>query len=104
MAFKELAILYNPKVSTALPYFQLPRWRGTDDLKDAQADLLELQNGLATIPDKLAERGLSIEDVLADVDNRKALEEMGIILTSAQSNPSMNQTTNTQPNSNSTNT
>lgn len=104
MKFKELAMLYNSKTASAIPYFQLPRWRGIDGLKDAQEDLLELQNGLGLIPDKLAERGLSIEDILADEDNRKALEGLGIFLNTSGANPSMAQAGNTQANSNSTST
>jgi len=101
-AFKKLAVLYNPKVSNAVPYFQLPRWRGSDELKDMQADLLELQNGMGTIPDKLAERGLSIEDIQADEENRKILADMGINLTPAEASASMAQANNTQANSNTT--
>ena len=100
--FKNLAILYNSKCNNAVPYFQLPRWRGIDELKDMQADLLELQNGMGITSDKLAERGLSIEDIQSDAENRKILAEMGIPLTPAQANNSMNQANNTQANSNTT--
>jgi lambda family phage portal protein len=103
-SFKELAVVYNKKCATAIPSFQLPKWRGTDDLKDAQSDILELQNGLGTYTDKLAERGLSLEDVLADRETLLELEKYGIVLTSAASTPSMNQANNTQANSNSTGT
>lgn len=103
-AFKELAVLYNPKVASAVPYFQLPRWRGIDDLKDAQSDLLELQNGLGTYTDKLAERGLSVEDILADRESMKELEAFGVTFTSADANTSMAQANNTQANSNTTST
>jgi capsid protein len=100
--FKELAILYNSKVASAIPYFQLPRWRGIDDLKDTQADILELQNGLGTYTDKLAERDLSYEDVLADREIVKALEAYGIFLNSSTTTPSMKQANNIDPNSNTT--
>ncbi len=103
-AFKELAVIYNSKCSSALPYFQLPRWRGTDDLKDAQADLLEMQNGFGLLTETLAERGITIEQVIADLEVRKQLEPYGIVLNSAATNPSMNQTGNTEANSNSTGT
>ena len=105
-AFKDLAILYNPKVSTAIPYFQLPRWRGIDDLKDIQADLLELQSGMAIIEDKLSERGLTIEQVIADEENRKLYEtSLGVILNTSASNPSnMAQASNIGANSNTTST
>lgn len=103
-SFKELAVLYNPKVATAIPYFQLPRWRGYDDLKDAQADILELQNGLGTLPDKLAERGLTVEDILADMEERKVFKDFGIEWNTQGANPSLAQTNNTAANSNSTST
>lgn len=103
-AFKDLAVLYNSKTSSAIPYFQLPRWRGMDDLKDAQADLLELQNGLALYTEVLAERGITMEQVLADLELRQSLKEYGIELTSAASVDSMRQTNNTQANSNTSGT
>jgi lambda family phage portal protein len=100
--FKELAVLYNSKVSSAIPYFQLPRWRGIDDLKDTQADVLELQNGLGTYTDKLAERGLSPEDVLSDRETMKELEAFGIFLNTSSGSPNMAQANNNAANSNST--
>jgi capsid protein len=100
--FKALALVYNSKVASAIPYFQLPRWRGIDDLKDAQADVLELQNGLGIVGDKLAERGLSIDDVLADEENRKALAAMGIFLDTTAGAANMAQAKNNGANNNST--
>ena len=75
-----------------------------DDLKDAQADLLELQNGLALYTEVLAERGITMEQVLADLELRKSLQDFGINLTSSASNDSMGQVNNTAANSNSTGT
>lgn len=45
-------------------------WRGegkpvSDPLKAAQADILEIENGLSTLEAKLGERGLDFEEVLA---------------------------------------
>lgn len=100
--FKELAVLYNPKCASAVPYFQLPRWRGIDELKDIQADLLELQTGMGIVPDKLAERGLTMEDLEADKVNRDILASMGINLTLETATASTQQSTNTQSNTNST--
>jgi len=100
--FKELAILYNPKCSSAIPYFQLPRWRGIDDMKDIQADLLELQSGMGITTDKLAERGLTIEDIEADKINRDLLKSMGIDLSFTSANSSTQQSSNLQSNSNTT--
>lgn len=53
-------------------------WRGagkptSDPLKTAQADVLELANGLSTLEAKLGERGLDFEEVVAQ---RKAEREM----------------------------
>jgi lambda family phage portal protein len=100
--FQELAVLYNSKCASAVPYFQLPRWRGVDDLKDNQADLLAMQYGMDTQVNVLAERGLTREDILADLEERKEFEAYGIFLNSAGGADSMKQTTNTQANSNST--
>jgi lambda family phage portal protein len=98
--FKDFAILYSKKVSNAVPYFQLPRWRGVDELKDAQADLLELQNGMTTITSVLAERGLTPDDILADKENRDLFaKELNIEYTNAVANPSMNTLKNVQANS-----
>ena len=95
-AFKDLAVLYNGKVSNAKPYFQLPRWRGVDDLKDMQADVLGIQNGLQTYEGALAERGHTPEDIIADRATVKSLEEFGIFINTDASNPSMSQAKNTQ--------
>jgi lambda family phage portal protein len=103
-SFKDLARIYDKSVADAVPYFQLPRWRGIDELKDTQADLLELQSGLGITADKLAERGLTIEDIQADLENRKILESMGIFLDSSGKNDSMNQPGNLQANANTTST
>lgn len=82
-AFKELAVLYNSKVANAKPYFELPRWRGLDDLKDTQADLLAIQNGLETYEGALAERGYTPEDIIADRETITEMEKYGIFLNSA---------------------
>lgn len=103
-SFKELAIVYNSKCSSAIPHFQLPRWRGMDDLKDNQADLLALQNGMETYTNVLAERNLSPEEILADREEIKKLEAYGIFLNTTAGSPSMSQANNTQANSNSTGT
>jgi capsid protein len=81
--FKELAVLYRPEVANAKPYFDMPRWRGLDDLKDTQADLLAVQNGLETYESVLNERGLATEDIIADRETITELETFGIFLNSA---------------------
>ncbi len=99
-AFKELAVLYNSKVANAKPYFQLPRWRGLDDLKDTQADVLAIQNGLSTYEGALAERGFTPEDIIADRETVTELERFGIHINSGAINPSMSQAKNIAANSN----
>jgi len=63
------------KVANAKPSFQLPRWYGVDDLKDSQADLLEVMSGQTSIQALWAERGTSREDIEASM---KILKEMGL--------------------------
>jgi len=59
-------------------------WRGagkptSDPLKTAQADILELNNGLSTLEAKLGERGLDFEEVLAQRKSEKEqLEAAGL--------------------------
>lgn len=72
--FKDLAVLYNPKVANAVPHFQLPRWRGIDELKDIQASLLKVQSGMGTLEDVLEDMNSSFEKVQADRERIKELE------------------------------
>lgn len=96
--FAELAKLYSPKLGSIRPFYQLPRYYGTDDLKDAQADLLEVQSGLATMQGKLDERHLSFEEVLED---RRRMEEAGLThLLSTETSTSDKQSKNIKPNPN----
>ncbi|MEK9282817.1 phage portal protein [Bradyrhizobium sp. ISRA442] len=59
-------------------------WRGdakpvADPLKAAQADILEVENGLATLESKLGERGLDFEEVLAQrKSEREQYEAAGL--------------------------
>jgi lambda family phage portal protein len=101
-AFKELAVLYDSSVVDAKPYFQLPRWRGVDDLKDMQADVLGIQNGLQTYEGALAERGHTPEDIIADRETVKELEHYGIFINTGAVNPSMSQAKNTSASSQTT--
>lgn len=97
--FYELSKLYYPKLKNITPFYQLPRQYGIDDLKDAQADLLEVQSGFATMQSKLDERQTSYEAIRAD---RESIKELGLDhLLSTESNTSIGQNTNTQANSNS---
>lgn len=60
-------------------------WRGegkpvADPLKAAQADVLELENGLTTLEAKLGERGLDFEEVLAQrKSERQQVEAAGFL-------------------------
>lgn len=97
--FKDLAKVYSPKVGNVSAFYQLPRHYGVDDLKDAQADLLEVQAGLATMQSKLDERHTSFEEIMAD---RERIEEVGMShLLSTESNTSIGQSNNIKSNPNS---
>lgn len=94
---KELASL-RFDVEEAYPTFRLPIWRGFDDLKDIQADNLELNSGLGAIQKILGERDLTMEDVMESAANIKLIEEaMGRPLAGAN----VTQVSNTEANSNS---
>jgi len=97
--FKELAVLTSKKVSNASPAYQLPRWYGVDELKDTQADLLEVQNGMATLQSKLDERHTTFEDILAD---REKIKEMGLDHLITPKPTSMSQANNNEANTNTT--
>lgn len=72
--FQELASLYvSSRFSKLKPVFQMPRRYGVNDLKDAQADVLELQNSLTTLDRVLAERDLTIEEIEEDIIIQKRL-------------------------------
>lgn len=67
-----------PAFWEAVDAYTESKWRGkgkavADPLKQAQADTLELEQGLTTYEEKLGERGLDLEEVLAQ---RKAEKEM----------------------------
>lgn len=97
--FKELSTLYAPGVANAVPTYQLPRWYGVDGLKDAQEDVLEIQNGIGTIKRALEERHLTVEEVIAD---RELLKTLGLEHLLTGGSQGMNQPNNFNSNSNST--
>lgn len=97
--FQDLAKLYDVRVADARPHFQLPRWRGIDDLKDTQADLLEIQSGFSTLEEKLEERGTSFEKIVAD---RKRIKELGLDHILEPNGKANAQSNNIESNSNST--
>lgn len=97
--FKELAVMYKKGVANAIPTFQLPRVYGVDELKDTQADLLEVQYGMATLQSKLDERHTTYEEILEDAKKRQELKEYGVDFTPSKTATA--QSKNNQANSNS---
>lgn len=78
--FQELAGIYESSAMLLpVPVFYTPRRYGVDDLKDAQADLMEVQAGFATLESKLAERNTTFESIIAD---RKKVESAGLKISS----------------------
>lgn len=76
------------KVANAKPNFILPRWYGVDDLKDCQADLLEIASGFTPIEDVWAERGYSRERIEASLQLIKDLGLWEVLMQG--SNPAQN--------------
>lgn len=97
--FKELAGLYiSSNLANLEPVFQFPRRYGMNELKDAQADVLELQYDMTTLRKVLAERNLTMEEILEDKEFRK---KNGLFVPVKQdSGKSANQANNVKPNSN----
>jgi lambda family phage portal protein len=76
--------------------WQARRWGWVDPLKDAQGKVLEMDNGLTTRTQILAEQGIDFEDLLIQMAEEKALaEKYGVdlsLLTSKKiTPPPMNQ-------------
>jgi hypothetical protein len=95
--FKEVASAMNFSVADAYPSYQFPRNYGVDDLKDAQADLLEVISGFTPIQAIWAERGYSKEQIDQSL---KLIKELGLEAILAQTpNPAQN---NTAPTNNTT--
>ena len=97
MRFRELAAIYgNKSFANLTPVYQYPRRYGVNDLKDAQADLLEVQSGFATWESKLSERNLTVEEITED---KKRQKEAGVSFEPVVKDTA--QSTNVKPNSNS---
>ena len=78
--FQELAGIYeSAAMLEAIAVYNTPRRYGVDDMKDAQADVLEVQAGFATLESKLKERNTTFEDIIAD---RKRVEAAGLKISS----------------------
>lgn len=100
MKAKSLAELQYD-VGDAYPTFRLPMWRGYDDLKDIQADSLEVHSGLGAIQKILSERDLTMEDILESVENIKQIEEaLGRPLAGVNTSQQKNTNANTNSTSN----
>ena len=95
--FKDIAVVLGHDVLDAVPVYQFPRWYGVDDLKDAQADLLEVISGLAPIQAKWTERNYTKEQIEQSI---ALLKELGLeALLAKAPNPAQN---NSAPTNNTT--
>ncbi len=96
--FQQLASLKGKKFENAIPIFQMPRYYGSDALKDAQADVLEIRNGLNTYARALQERDLTPEEIEKD---RQVIAELHLTgLLDKLDGKSEGQIDNVEPNSN----
>jgi capsid protein len=95
--FKELAGVYLSanSVSNATYKIILPKTEWVDPLKDAQADIAEIRSGLATLEEKLAERG--VEDIESHIKQLAKEQGYDIILDSNPVHNTQGQTTVTDP-------
>ena len=89
----------NKNLSEAEPSFELPERQDIDYLKKLQAKVLEIQSGLGSWGEELGRRLLTPEQIAED---RKLLREAGLLHMLDIANGTMNQTSNSQANSNST--
>lgn len=59
--------------------YSFPKWDYVNPLQDVQADLAEISGGLASISEKLRQRGYSPDDVFAELAaDREKLEALGL--------------------------
>jgi len=86
--FKAISLALGYQVADAIPTYQFPRWYGVDDLKDSQADLLEVISGFDTLQNKLKERGCTEEQIKESLDLIKRLGLEGLL--TKVPNPSQN--------------
>ena len=97
--FKELCSIYiNKEAGNARPEFTFPKQDWVDPLKDAQADILEVRAGFATLREKLAERG--VEDIESHIMRVAEEQDYNVILTS---NPKKMETAENKPTGEKTN-
>lgn len=90
--FQELAALYiSESAAGATCRFVFPKTEWVDPLKDAQADIAEIRAGLATLEDKLGERG--VEDIESHIARLAKEQGYDIVL---DTNPKHNTQDKTQ--------
>lgn len=101
--FQELAVIYvNKNLGNLVPVYQYPRKYGVNDLKDAQADILELDGNIGLLQAKLSERDISFEELMDDLDRRiEVSEKVAKINANVKPVINNNQSNNTKANTNS---
>lgn len=89
--FLELAALYEGVSKDATCKFVFPKTEWVDPLKDSQSDILEIRAGLATLAEKLSERG--VDDIEAHLAQLAVEQGFEIILDSNPKHNTQDQTT-----------
>ena len=95
--FKEYALVYGSgSLEKAFPKYQFPRRYSVNELKDAQADVLELQSGLTPAREILNERGWTEEEIELSLAWMKA----DGLFKDLNASPNTAQASNVKPNPN----
>jgi len=95
--FKEYALVYGTgSLEKAFPKYQFPRRYSVNELKDAQADVLEMQSGLAPARGILNERGWTEEEIEASISWMK----VNGLFKDLNASPTTAQASNVEPNPN----
>lgn len=79
--FKKLAEISGYAVANAKPTYRFPKYYSVDPLKDAQANVLEMQSGARTIQMQLKENDITEEQYLKHIEFCKANELTHLIST-----------------------
>jgi len=88
--FKDIAVAMGYSVEDAFPSYQFPRYYGVDDLKDSQADLLEVISGQTPIQAVWAERGYSEEQIAESLATIERLGLSGMLKQTPNTDPAQN--------------
>ena len=73
----------DPRFLELKTSYALPKRRMVDPIKDLAGEVMEMRSGLATLKQKLGERGINSEDHLRDIAQMNAmLDQLGIALDS----------------------